>query len=100
MSRHAYRSPPPERTFQAAQRLSIWVRPFYFDHSAPHCRLLADAVPGPCQFCAGIGAPYHLDPSRRKQRPYYQASKEEIQYLILEHFVLDTDLNLHTLNCR
>ncbi|KAB5513410.1 hypothetical protein GE09DRAFT_980820 [Coniochaeta sp. 2T2.1] len=58
-----------------------------------------DPVPGPCQFCADIGAACHLDPSRRKQRPYYRVSEEEFRYMtrILEHFLPNTDLNLQTL---
>lgn len=61
--------------------------------------MLTIAVPGPCQFCASIGAPCRLDPSRRRQRPYYRVSEEEFRYMtqLLEHFIPDTDLNLHTL---
>ncbi|CAI4214042.1 unnamed protein product [Parascedosporium putredinis] len=57
------------------------------------------AVPGPCHFCASIGAPCHLDAARRRQRPYYRVSEEEFRYMmrILEHFVPNTDFNLHTL---
>ncbi|KAI8667584.1 Zn(2)-C6 fungal-type domain-containing protein [Fusarium sp. Ph1] len=58
-----------------------------------------DPVPGPCQFCASISAPCHLDPSRRRQRPYYRVSEEEFRYMtqILEHFLPNTELNLPNL---
>ncbi|KAF4469117.1 aldehyde dehydrogenase [Fusarium albosuccineum] len=58
-----------------------------------------DPIPGPCQFCASISAPCHLDPSRRRQRPYYRVSEEEFRYMtqILEHFLPNTELNLQTL---
>ena len=57
------------------------------------------SVPGPCQFCASIGATCHLDPSRRRQRPYYHVSEEEFRYMTkaLEHFLPNIDLNLHSL---
>ncbi|OAA57106.1 aldehyde dehydrogenase [Niveomyces insectorum RCEF 264] len=56
-------------------------------------------VPGPCQFCASIGAACHLDPSRRRQRPYYHVSEEEFRYMTkaLEHFLPNVELNLHSL---
>ena len=58
-----------------------------------------DPVPGPCQFCASIGAACHLDPSRRRQRPYYHVSEEEFRYMTkaLEHFLPNVELNLNTL---
>ncbi|CAK7200481.1 hypothetical protein SEUCBS139899_003177 [Sporothrix eucalyptigena] len=58
-----------------------------------------DPVPGPCQFCASISAVCHLDPSRRRQRPYYHVSEEEFRYMTkaLEHFLPNTDLNLQSL---
>jgi len=60
---------------------------------------LTRLVPGPCQFCASIGATCHLDPSRRRQRPYYHVSEEEFRYMTkaLEHFLPNIDLNLHSL---
>ncbi|EPE02440.1 aldehyde dehydrogenase [Ophiostoma piceae UAMH 11346] len=58
-----------------------------------------DPVPGPCQFCASIGAACHLDPSRRRQRPYYHVSEEEFRYMTkaLEHFLPNIELNLQNL---
>ncbi|KJR80269.1 aldehyde dehydrogenase [Sporothrix schenckii 1099-18] len=58
-----------------------------------------DPVPGPCQFCASISAVCHLDPSRRRQRPYYHVSEEEFRYMTkaLEHFLPNVDLNLQSL---
>ncbi|KAL1898485.1 hypothetical protein Sste5346_003388 [Sporothrix stenoceras] len=58
-----------------------------------------DPVPGPCQFCASISAVCHLDPSRRRQRPYYHVSEEEFRYMTkaLEHFLPNIDLNLQSL---
>ncbi|KAH7143451.1 hypothetical protein EDB81DRAFT_934664 [Dactylonectria macrodidyma] len=46
-----------------------------------------------------VNAPCHLDPSRRRQRPYYRVSEEEFRYMtqIIEHFMPDTELNLQTL---
>ncbi|KAH7002491.1 hypothetical protein EDB80DRAFT_580087 [Ilyonectria destructans] len=58
-----------------------------------------DPIPGPCQFCASIDAPCHLDPSRRRQRPYYRVSEEEFRCMtqIIEHLMPNTELNLQTL---
>ncbi|EFX02549.1 aldehyde dehydrogenase [Grosmannia clavigera kw1407] len=58
-----------------------------------------DPVPGPCKFCASIDAICHLDPSRRRQRPYYHVSEEEFRYMTkaLEHFLPHVELSLQSL---
>ncbi|KAF2198128.1 hypothetical protein GQ43DRAFT_474818 [Delitschia confertaspora ATCC 74209] len=54
--------------------------------------------PGPCRYCARIGAPCKTATPRRK-RPYYHVTEEEYQcsMRILEHFFPDRELNLSSL---
>jgi len=55
-------------------------------------------VPGPCRYCAHIGAECGVA-ARPKQRPYYHVSEEEYRcsMQILRHFLQKEDLNLETL---
>lgn len=55
-------------------------------------------VPGPCRYCAHIGAECGVA-QRPKQRPYYHVSEEEYRcsMQILQHFLPDEELNLTTL---
>lgn len=55
-------------------------------------------VPGPCRYCAHIGAECGVA-QRPKQRPYYHVSEEEYRcsMQILQHFLPEEELNLVTL---
>lgn len=57
-----------------------------------------DPVPGPCRYCAHIGAECGVA-QRPKQRPYYHVSEEEYRcsMQILQHFLPEEELNLVTL---
>ena len=57
-----------------------------------------DPVPGPCNYCARIGAPCGI-PSRRKQRPFYHVTEEEYRcgMQILQHLLPSKDLSPETL---
>ncbi|KAL8380735.1 hypothetical protein RB595_005152 [Gaeumannomyces hyphopodioides] len=58
-----------------------------------------DPVPGPCQYCQSLGVSCRVDPSRRRQRPYYHVSEEEfrLQRRALEHFLPNTEISLSSL---
>lgn len=58
-----------------------------------------DPVPGPCQYCLSLGVSCRVDPSRRRQRPYYHVSEEEfrLQRRALEHFLPNTEISLSSL---
>lgn len=55
-------------------------------------------IPGPCEYCAGIGAPCVVN-IPRKQRPFYHVTEEEyrLSMLILQHHYPDRELNLDAL---
>jgi hypothetical protein len=57
-----------------------------------------DPVPGPCNYCARIGAPCGI-PNRRKQRPFYHVTEEEYRcgMQILQHLLPSKDLSSETL---
>lgn len=57
-----------------------------------------DPVPGPCRYCAHIGAECGVA-QRPRQRPFYHVSEEEYRcsMQILRHFLPQDDLNLETL---
>ncbi|KAL8296492.1 hypothetical protein RB600_001804 [Gaeumannomyces tritici] len=58
-----------------------------------------DPVPGPCRYCQSLGVSCRVDPSRRRQRPYYHVSEEEfrLQRRALEHFLPNTEISLSSL---
>ncbi|KAH6668896.1 aldehyde dehydrogenase-like protein [Halenospora varia] len=57
-----------------------------------------DPLPGPCKYCAHIGAACGVA-TRRKQRPFYHVTEEEYRcsMRILQHFLPSQDLTLQTL---
>ncbi|KAI6389737.1 hypothetical protein MCOR24_010513 [Pyricularia oryzae] len=57
------------------------------------------SLPGPCQFCSSIGAACQVDPSRRRQRPYYHVSEEEFRLMsrALGLLLPGTPINLESL---
>ncbi|KAM5353446.1 hypothetical protein ACJ41O_000096 [Fusarium nematophilum] len=91
--------PTPQETERRAKRRTTIRTTMSCDRCKLRKTKCVDPVPGPCQFCASIGAACHLDPSRRRQRPYYRVSEEEFRYMtqIIEHFLPNTELNLQSL---